>query len=117
MALKESTLEDLLRLAIPILVARAQARQTIFYNELQDHTRLSRRYIGELLFHIRAITISNRLPYINAIVVNKSGKMAGYPSEIEEGDKEEVRQKFARFRDQVFNYSDWRRLFVAAGLE
>ena len=111
---------DNANLTLPYLVYYAQKRETITYKELADKIAKHHRIMPHVLGHIRdEICRKQKLPLLNAIVVNKNTKMPG-ESFLPEGTnsltKIEYRNKFEELRDEVFTFDRWDAVLKELGM-
>ncbi len=111
---------DNANLALPYLVYSAQKRETITYKELADKIARHHRILPHVLGYIRdEICQKQKLPLLNAIVVNKNTKMPGesfLPDGTDSLTKIEYRNKFEELRDEVFTFDRWDALLKELGL-
>lgn len=106
---------------LPHLVKAANQRQTPTYKELADKIGVHHRYMRYILGYIRdEICLARGLPLLTCIVVNDSTKLPGddwLPEGTTHLSKEEYRQKFELFRDQVFSFKGWNDLLKELDLD
>ncbi len=106
---------------LPFLVEAARTRKIHTYGEMAAKIDVHHRVLNNVLGFIRdEICIPNKLPFINAIVINADTRLPG-DSWLPEGTShlsaDEYKHEFEKFRDEVFAYPDWEVLLNKLGLQ
>ena len=106
---------------LPHLVQAAKSLQTIPYGDLAEKIDVHHRAIRYALGYVRDDICSARgLPLITSIVVNGTTGLPGsdwLPEGTAHLSKEEYKNKFEKYRDEVFAHQGWDDLLKELGLQ